>query len=166
MFIACIMPRPLLLDMTPMQSTDKDKGLDWLLWPWRMTAGALAPQTLTQPINTGWSFGNVIVTPANSTSPDTEREIVSRHSYGRQIGRMMDAVELLLEERARRSPAAAPDPRVDAFEELRQQVAAIKLDAARRRIAAFRADLETLRQSDPAEYERACAELRKLLDER
>jgi hypothetical protein len=149
-----------------MQSTDNDKGLDWLLWPWRITAGAFAPQSLTQPINPGWSFGNVIVTPANSSSPDTEREIVSRHSYGRQIGRMMDAIELLLEERRQHRPAAAPDPRVDAFEELRQQVARIKLDAARRRIASWRADLTTLQREDPAEYTRVCAGLRELLNER
>ena len=89
------------------QSTDDDKGLAWLLWPWRLAASGLAPQTLTQPINPGWSFGNVInVTSSNSSSPDTEREIVSRHSYGRQIGRMMDAIELLLEERG---PKAAKD---------------------------------------------------------
>src|SRR5688572_24949554 len=115
--------------MTHPQSTDSDKGLDWLLWPWRMAAAA-APQTLTQPINPGWSFGNVTITSSNSSSPDTEREIVSRHSYGRQIGRMMDAIELLLDERGTKAVA---DPRADEFRELRKQVEAIKLAAARRR---------------------------------
>lgn len=45
-------------------------------------------------------FGNVItVTEANSTSPETEREILTKESYGRQLGRMMDAVAALIEER-------------------------------------------------------------------
>jgi len=57
-----------------------------------------APQALNQPINPGWSFGNITVNNVNSSAPDVERDVVSRHSYGRQIGRLMDAVAALADE--------------------------------------------------------------------
>ena len=84
------------------ESKAEPPWLDLALAPWRLALqtwpASLAPQSLTQPINPGWSFGNVInVTEQNSTAPDTEQEILRHHSYGRQIGRMMDAVALLLE---------------------------------------------------------------------
>ena len=75
---------------------------DAFLWPLHaMTAWStflrLAPQVLTQPILPGWTVGNVYnVTENNSTAPQTEQEIVSRHSYGRQLGRMSDALSVLV----------------------------------------------------------------------
>ncbi|HJV62172.1 MAG TPA: hypothetical protein VJ743_14585 [Albitalea sp.] len=48
--------------------------------------------TVDERFNNGWTFGNLIVTTANSKAPDIEREVVSRHSYGRQLGRLTDAV--------------------------------------------------------------------------
>ena len=53
----------------------------------------LAPQFLSQPINPGWTLGSVInITENNSSAPDTEREVLSHHSYGRQLGRIIDAL--------------------------------------------------------------------------
>ena len=137
-----------------------DNALPWLSWPWHWPA--LAPQSLTQPINPGWSFGPVInVSSANSSAPDTEREIVSRHSYGRQLGRLMDAVELLLDERGSK---AKPDSRAEGVRELRREIEAIKLAAARRRVEALRADLALLKRADAGEHARIVAELRRALD--
>lgn len=133
----------------------------WWAWPW--TPWAAAPQNLTQPINPGWTFGPVLnLTAANSSAPDTEREIVGRHSYGRQIGRLIDAVGLLLDERGTRAPA---DPRADDFRALQRDVEAIKLQAAQRRLDLLRSDLAALKRADRAAFERARAELRRLLDE-
>ena len=56
-----------------------------------------APQTLVQPILPGWVFGSVTnVTEQNSSAPETEREIIAAQSYGRQLGRVMDALAVLI----------------------------------------------------------------------
>jgi hypothetical protein len=56
-----------------------------------------APRNLVQPILPGWVFGSVTnVTEQNSSAPDTEREIVAGQSYGRQLGRVMDALAVLI----------------------------------------------------------------------
>lgn len=68
---------------------------------------SLAPQMLSQPILPGWTFADTVnVTEENSASPETERQIVSRYSYGRQLGRVLDAVNGLIAER----PDTAPEP--------------------------------------------------------
>lgn len=143
-------------------TTDQEQA-PWWAWamPWSAALSGrppwfgVAPQSLAQPINPGWSFGNVIVNSANSSAPDVEQEVVSRHSYGRQIGRLMDAVAALAEA----LPATAGDARIRAFEELADQVERIKREMAPRRIERLRHDLEQLKQADP----QAFAELRDLL---
>jgi hypothetical protein len=128
---------------------------DAALAPWRLalqTTQAMTPPWLqasaafTQPINPGWTFGNLIqVTEANSTAPDTEQAIVRRHSYGRQIGRMMDAVELLLEH----APAAVQkDKRAAELKKIQRDVEAIKHEQAARRLQRLRDELAELKRAD------------------
>src|SRR4051812_22239278 len=72
---------------------------EWLrAWQamWRM-----APDNLAQSILQGWTLN---INSNNSTAPQTEMEVVARHSYGRQIGRMSDALELLITERHGETP--------------------------------------------------------------
>ena len=59
------------------------------------------PDNLVQPILPGWTFN---INSSNSTAPQTEVDVVAKHSYGRQIGRMSDALELLIEERHGKTP--------------------------------------------------------------
>ncbi len=139
---------------------------DAALAPWRLALQAtqaltppwlLAPQTLTQPINPGWTFGNLIqVTEANSTAPDTEQEIVRHHSYGRQIGRVMDAVDLLLEKADAKTRA---DERAKDFEQVQRDVQAIKRAQAAARLHRLRDELLALKRDHPDEWR----ELRALL---
>jgi hypothetical protein len=110
----------------------------------------VAPQSLTQPINPGWSFGNVIVNSANSSAPDVEQQIVSQHSYGRQIGRLMDAVEALSEA----LPQTGKDERIKEFRALAAKVEAIKREMAPRRLEQLRGELECLKRDDPAGWEK------------
>lgn len=128
---------------------------DAALAPWRLALQTtqamtppwlLAPQTLTQPINPGWTFGNLIqVTEQNSSAPDTEQAIVRRHSYGRQIGRMMDAVELLLEH----APAAVQkDKRATDLKKIQRDVDAIKREQAAQRLQRLRDELAELKRAD------------------
>ena len=122
---------------------------DAALAPWRLAlqaTQALAPHSLTQPINPGWSFGNLIqVNERNSSAPDTEQLIVGRHSYGRQIGRVMDAVGLLLEHAP---PAVKQDRRAVELKKIQREVDAIKLAQAQRRVERLRDELKALKRAD------------------
>lgn len=132
---------------TDSNTTEPGKG--WW-WGWPMPSWpALAPQQLNQPINPGWSFGNMVsVTNVNSSAPDIEREVLMQHSYGRQIGRLLDAVAALAE----RLPAAAGDPRIKEFESLLREVDAIKRRARLPRVERLREEIEELKRSDPRGY--------------
>lgn len=135
---------------------------DAALAPWwaalqAAQAFALVPRTLTQPINPGWTFGNLIqVTEQNSTAPDTEQEIVRRHSYGRQIGRVMDAVDLLLEHAA---PAVKQDPRALELRKIQREVDAIKRAQAQRRIERLRDELKALKRADSKTWQALRADI-------
>ena len=140
---------------------------DWLGWwseLWRQaygrTAGlpSLAPQALIQPILPGWMFaGSVNVTEENSSSPGTEREIVSQYSYGRQLGRIIDVLSELIE----RWPGGVPaDRAVQRFAELRDDIGKIKAQDIARAIS----ELAELKQSNPPEYARLAPKLRQVLE--
>jgi hypothetical protein len=143
-------------------TSDQDQA-PWWAWamPWsaavtgRSPWFGVAPQMLTQPINPGWSFGNITVNSSNSSAPDVEQTIVSRHSYGRQIGRLTDAVAAL----ADALPKAADDARIKEFRELAAQIERIKKEAAPKRVERLRRDLEEIKRNDKEQWE----ELKRLL---
>ena len=120
-----------------------------------------APQNLLQPILPGWVFGSVTnITEQNSSAPDTEREIVAAHSYGRQLGRVMDALALLIAD----LPKAKQDQQAfEEFAKIRREVDDIKANAAAGRLNRIAADLATLKETKPDEYERLAALLREVL---
>jgi hypothetical protein len=123
---------------------------------------SVAPRTLDQQINPGWTFGNLIsVTEQNSSAPDTEREIVAAQSYGRQLGRVIDAVTALIDELPQ---AKRQDQAFRQLAELRDQIAKIKSRSAARRLDRFAADLEELRTTNAAEYQRVAKQVRVILD--
>ena len=126
--------------------------LNWPLWWWN-----LAPNTLSQPIQPGWTFANTVnVNARNSRSPQTEHDIVSEHSYGRQLGRLMDAVATLIDER----PAGLPARRAfDELRSLRQSIEQIKASSAAVRLARLEADLAELKERSPQDYRRIAAKL-------
>jgi outer membrane murein-binding lipoprotein Lpp len=116
--------------------------------PW--TSASLAPQKLWQSINPGWSFGTVTINEQNSSSPQTEQAILAEESYGRQIGKLLDAVSDL----ARTQPDAKKNKAYAEIAALKSKVDRIKHDAAANRIDQLRRDLELLRTSgQPADRE-------------
>jgi len=119
--------------------------LGWWFWPLRVMSAwgssplPLAPQALSQPILPGWTFaGTVNVTEENSRSPETERQIVAEYSYGRQLGRVLDAVNQLIAER----PDGAPDvPPIEDFKQLWSDIDEIKTQSAVKRVERALTDL-------------------------
>jgi hypothetical protein len=124
----------------------------WTVPPWPWTS--VAPQRLDQQINPGWSLVNV--TYNNSSAPAIERDVLQQHSYGRQIGRLMDAISMLVE----RLPASAKDdPRIEDFKALADDVARIKKNARLPRLERLQKDIEALREEDPEAYAQLQASL-------
>jgi len=136
----------------------------WWAGPFAQALAAMgrgAPETLTQPILPGAIFGNTfLVTEQNSSAPETERAIVAEQSYGRQLGRIMDALMVLIEDRP---PGAAQPQALQDLVALHAEIEAIKTKAAADRLQAVQSDLARLKTADPAEFERISAELRALL---
>jgi hypothetical protein len=138
---------------------------DWPTWIKGSVANPLdvfaAPTSLVQPILPGWVFGSVTnITEQNSSAPDTEREIVAAHSYGRQLGRIIDALAVLIAD----LPKAEQNAR--AFEELTKigrEIDDIKSQAAARRLDRIASDLATLKETQPEEYNRLAVTLRDAL---
>jgi hypothetical protein len=116
------------------------------------------PKRLDQPILPGWSFGNVIINGQNSAAPETEREIVSAVSYGRQIGRLIDAVCALVKEQP--PGVASQKPFVDLLA-MQDKVEQIKVEAAKRRAESFIRDLATVKSNNKGDYDALVAELKK-----
>lgn len=136
---------------------------DSLMRSW--TGMMLAPQKLMQSFNNGWSFANLTINSMNSSAPDTEQAIVAVESYGRQIGKLLDAVDLLVKQQSDwREHAAFSE--VDA---LKRRIDRVKQDQAVHRIEQLRSDLGLLRASsdaaDKARHADMLAALRALLDD-
>ena len=133
-------------------------GIDPAEWlrTWQ-TVWRGAPDNLVQPILPGWTFN---INSANSTSPQTEAEVVARHSYGRQIGRMADALELVLVEKYGK---ASEDKRVADFLNMKREIDQVKQDAAAARIEQITKDLALLKTRDEAQYARLRDALREAL---
>jgi hypothetical protein len=119
---------------------------------------SFAPQALTQPILPGWLFANNIkVTEENSSSPETERNILVKYSYGRQLGRIIDVVSELIE----KWPGGAPDdPAVRRFAELRDDIEEIKT----KQIVQAISNLAEMKRRNSAEYKRLAPRLREILE--
>ena|SRR5271170_4134994 len=138
-------------------TTDPSKTPAWPAWPvwpfWLPDPPApAASDDFVQPINPGWTFGNLIsVTEQNSSAPDTERDIVSVESYGRQLGRVIDALAELIKERPKSAPQKLA---LNELVALRDKIEKIKSKSAERRLDRITADLAELRKSDKSEYRR------------
>lgn len=134
-------------------SASSTNGNGQLGWPWTlswprenggMPSVNFAPERLWQPINPGWNFGNVIINGSNSSAPELEQTIVSRHSYGRQIGRLVDAVKVLID----KVPDTKKDQHVKDFLELVKDLDDIREETKHDRLARLRDQLSSLKKED------------------
>lgn len=116
----------------------------------------LAPNTLVQPILPGWTLN---VNAFNSSAPQTEAEVVSKHSYGRQLGRISEALAILLDARDPKHT----DERFEDFRTMIAEIADIKAGNATARVNRLLADLDLLKVLRPEEHARLKDELKKRL---
>jgi hypothetical protein len=116
----------------------------------------LAPQSLVQPILPGWTFN---VNSNNSSAPQTEAEVLELHSYGRQLGRISDALAELVKGQADTGEGKP----FKAFLAMKADIDAVKAGNAQGRVRRLLADLELLKVLRPEEYKRLKAELDKQL---
>lgn len=116
----------------------------------------LAPNTLVQPILPGWTLN---VNAFNSSAPQTEANVVQKHSYGRQLGRISEALALLVEAR---DPKGS-DERFDDFRSMKAEIDEIKAGNAQARVERLLADLDLLKLLDPPAHARLKDELKKRL---
>jgi hypothetical protein len=103
---------------------------------------------MDQRFNNGWTFGNLIVNAGNSSAPQTEREVVSHHSYGRQIGRMMDAVVAMADKLGMQD-----DPCVKPLVRLAADITELKRSLGGQRSTELLAELQALKKSEPKAWE-------------
>ena len=121
------------------------------------SASAFAPPSLVQPILPGWTLN---VNSHNSTAPQTEADVVARHSYGRQLGRMADALEALIVERH----GDAPTQRDFAeFLSMKREIDRLKDGTALARVEQLARDLALLREAQPDQFARVRAALAALV---
>jgi len=106
------------------------------------------PASVDERFNNGWTFGNVYVTQANSASPEAEREIVGRYSYGRQLGRLSDAVVALAQ-----ASGLDSDPKIQPLVEMVREIDAMKERAKQRRSAQLLDELKALKRDDPSAWD-------------
>ena len=125
-------------------------------WPEMMTqamqaAWQIAPQNLNQSILRGWTFGNnVTINEQNSSAPDAERDIVAQESYGRQLGRVTDALAALI---AAQPAEVRERPEMLELMRMREKIEGIKRQAAAARLARLKMELEKLKKDNSAAYE-------------
>jgi hypothetical protein len=110
-----------------------------------------------QPILPGWTFN---INSNNSSSPQTEVDVVAKHGYGRQLGRMADVLELLIAERHAKAPK---NKRVVEFLTMKHDIDNVKQAAAAARIKRITKDLALLKAQDEAQYVRLRDALREAL---
>jgi len=112
----------------------------------------------SQPILPGWTLN---IDSNNSSSPRTEGLVVSKFSYGRQLGRLNDALDAIV---ATLPPATRTLPEVEAFLRMKERIDVLKDDSLDDRVAVLAAELAALKRSkDKRAFERVSAPLRAVL---
>jgi hypothetical protein len=102
--------------------------------------------------------GIVNITENNSSAPDTEREVLAHHSYGRQLGRIIDALSVVIQETLPKDQLTkAQRDCVDDFTTMAGEIREIKEREALKRVERIARDLAFLKDKHPDEYRKVQA---------
>jgi len=115
-----------------------------------------SPLTYNEPILPGWTIN---IDSNNSSSPAMEREILKRASYGKQLGRLSDAVAALIALQPQQEQA-----RFKEFTDLKEVIDDVKRGGLDQRVARVAADLTALRDADSAKFDELSAQLRAAIN--
>jgi hypothetical protein len=122
------------------------------------------PQNLEQPILPGWILGSVVhIDEQNSAAPEVEAAVLREQSYGRQLGQIMDALQVLIDERG--EAGRVRNPYIDKFTAMKRDIDHIKAQTAAARVQQLGTDLAILKNQDRAQYDRLRAEILHQLGE-
>ncbi|MEJ0004727.1 MAG: hypothetical protein WDN30_16460 [Pararobbsia sp.] len=130
-----------------------------MLWPAQFAeALSAAPDRLQQSI-LPWTFAGLVINESNSSNPVAERAIVSKESYGKQLGRISEALDSLIKQ-----TKVKPDDAINAFLEIKAHIDDIKHSTEVTRFEAVLVDLKKLRRENKGlfdEWLKRVAELGK-----
>jgi hypothetical protein len=90
------------------------------------------------------------VNETNSTNPSAEREIVSKESYGRQLGRISDALDSLIGQLRTVDKTEKP---IAEFLQLKKRIDTIKHESESARFEHVLADLRYLNEHDKPKFD-------------
>jgi hypothetical protein len=134
---------------------------------WLSMFGLRAPLSgdVTQDIapSIGGQLGLLNINATRSGDPALEQRIITQvASYGRQLGRLMDAVEVLARQQPRRDLGEADIRALNQLHELAEQIAAAKEQTALEQVDRIVADVQALSR-DPKSNAEAIQRVREAL---
>jgi len=142
----------------------------WQTW-WRMfgvrfpLSGDAVQGDIEPALVRGGQLGFLNINTTRAGDPDLERQIITEvASYGRQLGRLVNAVGVLSRHQDRDDLTADDQHALDQLQELADQIDATKTRAAAERIDHIVADVKALR-ADPEANRDALRLLREVLAE-
>jgi hypothetical protein len=156
-----------------MDRPSSNQGPD-VSWPWTWPLGG----DVTQWIRTSWikslsdQTGFININNVRAGDPELERRIIEDvASYGRQLGRMMEALDVVIGHlRLGERTDLTADERhaLQDFSDLVRQVQALKGATSPPRLTAAELDrvlddLQALKHQDPAAFQRIAARLRDVI---
>lgn len=112
--------------------------------------------SVQQPILPDWTLAGVVINETNSSDPAMERAIVSRQSYGKQIGRTIDALAALIEETKLVDKLQPP---FEEFFALKKEIDDVKADT---RFEQTLTDLKMLKKTDEEKFKQCLSRLNNL----
>jgi hypothetical protein len=125
------------------------------LFPWT------APKNLAQSILPGWIFANTVsISEKNSSAPEVESDIVSEVSYGRQLGRVIEALSELIKEK----PVSQRSKKMHDFLSLSDKIERIKFESTERRLDNVKEWLIELNKRDRDKYRSVVLALKEMFD--
>ncbi|HEY8026090.1 MAG TPA: hypothetical protein VIF60_16105 [Burkholderiaceae bacterium] len=106
---------------------------------------------LDEPILPNGTFAGIVINEQNSTDPQTERHIVNQVSYGKQIGWLVDAVDVLIAERTAKAPKAQDQAKLKQLRDLKKEIDGLKNQVAQSRFERVKSELARLAPDELAD---------------
>ncbi len=119
--------------------------------------------TLYEPILPNGTFAGIVINQNNSTNPQVERHVVNHYSYGRQLGTLLDAMEVLIRDASSAPTNEGDVAKLKALTEMKAKIDALKSEARDTQVEHIVKELDGLSEQDL----RRCSDtIKRLMQER